>query len=115
MRTQKGISLIVLIVTIIIMIIISGAIIIVLVGNDGITTKAEDAAFRTDITMIKEKVSLKLMNCMMNKTPIEEEFIKVTIEESKKWEAQLKKEIIYWGQYDIGITEITRDYANNQW
>lgn len=46
---------------------------------------------------------------------IEDKFINVTIEEAKKWDTDLKKEIIYWGQYDIGVSEITKEYAKKYW
>lgn len=64
---------------------------------------------------IKEQVDLKKIEYEMYETNIEDKFTNVTVEEAKKWDADLKKEIIYWGQYDIGISEITKEYAKKYW
>lgn len=62
---------------------------------------------------IKEQVDLKLIKSEMLETTIAEKFTNVPVEEALKWDKKLKKEIIYWGQYDIGVSEITKEYAKN--
>ena len=59
---------------------------------------------------IREQVDLKLIETSIDNSAING-FEKVT--DTSGWDVDLKKEIIYWGQVDIGISEITKDYAKN--
>lgn len=63
MRNNKGISLIVLVVTIIVMIIIAGAIIITLTQSN-IISQAEEATFKTQVRAIQDALSLKKANML---------------------------------------------------
>lgn len=78
-------------------------------------TKAVEASFRAEMTKLKEEVEVKVMECEMLEMSIGEVFESVPIAEALKFGADLKKEIIYWGQYDIGVSEITKEYAKNNW
>ena len=59
-RNQKGITLVALVVTIIVIIILSGISINLLLGENGLIIKAQDAKKQQKIAEIKEKISLEL-------------------------------------------------------
>lgn len=102
-----------MIVTIIVVIILAAVIILNLTGENGVITKAREASFRNEMAMVKEQVSIKLQNAKRYDEPMVG-FTKVTEQDgSNKWDSDLKKEIIYWGKVDIGISEITKEYAKN--
>ena len=110
LRKQYGITLIALIVTIIVLLILAGVVISTLTGENGMITKAAEAAFRNEMAAIREQVDLKLIENSIDNSGIEG-FEQVT--DISGWDSDLKKEIIYWGQVDIGVSEITKDYAKN--
>ena len=87
-----------------------GVVILTLTGENGMITKAVEASFRTEMAAIREQVDLKLIENNMSNGVIEG-FEQVT--DTSGWDADLKKEIIYWGQVDLGISELTKDYAKN--
>ena len=60
MRKEKGITLVALVVTIIVLIILAGISINLLLGENGIITKAQEAKKQQKIAEIKEKISLEL-------------------------------------------------------
>lgn len=60
--TPNGITLIALIVTIIILIILAGITINMTVGQSGIITRAEEAAFKTEASRIQEEYNLYVLN-----------------------------------------------------
>ena len=62
---------------------------------------------------VREQMDMKLAQLGIEGKTIEDYFSQPTIEEAVKWDKDLKKEIIYWGQYDLGVTEIKKDYAKN--
>lgn len=102
-----------LIVTIIVVIILAAVIIFSLTGENGVITKAREASFRNEMAMVKEQVSIKLQNSKRYDEPMVG-FTKVTNQDgTNNWDSDLKKEIIYWGKVDIGISEITKEYAKN--
>ena len=59
-RNQKGITLVALVVTIIVLIILAGISINLLLGDNGLITKAKEAKKQQKIAEIKEKISLEL-------------------------------------------------------
>ena len=65
---------------------------------------------------IEEKIQTKKMESQLANQTISDIFTEqVKIEDVKKWKAELKFEIIYWGKYNIGVTTLTREYVKNQW
>ena len=60
MRNQKGVTLVALVVTIIVLIILAGISINLLLGENGLITKAQEAKKQQKIAEIKEKISLEL-------------------------------------------------------
>ena len=60
MKNQKGITLVALVVTIIVLIILAGISINLLLGENGLITKAQDAKKQQKIAEVKEKLSLEL-------------------------------------------------------
>ena len=60
MRNQKGVTLVALVVTIIVLIILAGISINLLLGDNGLITKAKEAKKQQKIAEIKEKISLEL-------------------------------------------------------
>ena len=62
MRRQKGITLIALVITIIVLLILAGVSITMMSGEDGIVTKASDAAQKTDKASEEELESLGKVN-----------------------------------------------------
>lgn len=115
MKSKNGISLIVLIITIIVVIILLGTIILTLNGENGIITKAREASFRSEMSEIKEQIEIKRTQIQLYGKNIQDEFEKVTLDDIKDYDIDLKKEIAYWGKYDIGVSEITKEYAKNNW
>ena len=59
-KSQKGVTLVALIVTIIVLIILAGISINLLLGENGLITKAQEAKKQQKIAEIKEKISLEL-------------------------------------------------------
>ena len=65
---------------------------------------------------IEEQVDIKELKCELENKTISNIFTEqVKIEDMKKWKDELKFEIIYWGQYNIGVTTLTREYVKSQW
>ena len=60
MKNNKGITLVALVVTIIVLIILAGISINLLLGDNGIITKAQDA--KKQQKMLKQKMKQKLQN-----------------------------------------------------
>ena len=60
MRKQenKGITLIVLVITIITLLILAGVSIVMLIGENGILTQAQNAKVLTEISALKEEIDL---------------------------------------------------------
>ena len=57
MRNQRGITLIALVITIIVLLILAGVSIAMLTGENGILTRASDAAFKTAFATARENVA----------------------------------------------------------
>ena len=113
---QFGITLIALAVTIIVMLILAGVTIATLTGEGGIISRAREASFRTEMTEMEEKVNVLNTQVYLEGRVITDIFTEqVKIEDVKKWDDQLKFEVIYWGEYDIGVNTISRKYVKNNW
>ena len=114
MKKKKGISLIVLIITIIVMIILAGATMITLIGDNGIITQAQDAAFREEMLAIREAVNLyNIVSQVNGETEIDLVPLSISDIEDNKLKDTLKLEIAYWGNYDIEVNELTPSYINS--
>lgn len=67
MKKQRGITLIALVITIIILIILAGISINILIGDEGIITRATNAAEEMKIAEGKEKIELKLLDMLADR------------------------------------------------
>ena len=67
MKSQKGITLIALVITIIVLLILAGITIAMLTGKNGILNKATDATDATGQAEAKEAVQLALSTILANK------------------------------------------------
>ena len=97
MRTNKGISLIVLVITIIVMIILAGAIILSL-SNNGIIGKANEAVEKTNINQVRTLAELKWSEAYLD------EKINTDEEYSKAVKNALEQEGIDTSKYVIVTT-----------
>ena len=65
---------------------------------------------------IEEKVKMRNAEVQIDGKSITEMFTEqVKIEDVKKWDDQLKLEIVYWGEYDIGVNTVSRKYVKQNW
>lgn len=64
------------------------------------------------MSMVREIVELSNINIMMG-IPDETIATKITLEDAKKWDMTLKKEIVNWGQYEITVNELSDNYIKN--
>ena len=60
MRSQKGITLIALVITIIVLLILAGVSIAMLTGQNGILTRANDAKEDTAVAEVVERINMEL-------------------------------------------------------
>ena len=110
LKQEKGITLIALVITIIVLLILAGVSIVMLTGDNGIITMSQEASFRTEMSQVREMVDMYLAEKQIDVKETTTKMNQVTIEKAKKWETTLKKEIIYWGNYDIEINKPTDYY-----
>ncbi len=114
LRLKRGITLIALIITIVVMLILVGVSVNVAFNENGLIANARKAAFMEEMMQIKGKIQeqevLERSNKKIKNT-IEKTWKKVKLEEALEWDDDLKKEVIYWGKYKVGISEITKEYA----
>ena len=96
MKTKKGISLIVLVITIIVMIILAGAIILTL-NNSGIINKASEAVEKTNLATVKELAQTKWAEAYLKTDRTQEALEEYVLEE-------LKKAGIDLDEYNIEVT-----------
>ncbi len=66
MRNQRGITLIALVITIIVLLILAGVSIAMLTGDNGILTRANQAAFKTAFATARENVANTINEAMTN-------------------------------------------------
>ena len=110
MKNQKGITLVALVVTIIVLIILAGISINLLLGDNGIITKAKEAKKQQKIAEIKEKISLELASAetdaIIRDESLEEEQLNDII--SKYGTLQDDKDTILTkdDNYEISLKEI---------
>ena len=98
MKSKRGISLIVLIITIIIMIILASSIILTL-SNSGIINRANEAVEKTDLAQVKNLAALKWAEAYLDENITEKEDYKNYIEQG------LRESRINPDDYRIIITE----------
>ena len=112
MINKKGVSLIVLIITIIVMLILAGATMITLIGDNGIITQAQEAAFREEMLAIRETVDIYNITSQVGATTqITLAPILASEIEKENWKNTLKVEIVYWGNYELEINEPVDAYV----
>ena len=110
MKNQKGITLVALVVTIIVLIILAGISINLLLGENGLITKAQDAKKQQKIAEVKEKLSLELASAetdaIIRNESLEEEQLNDIV--SKYGTLQADKDTILTkdDNYEISLKEI---------
>ena len=110
MRKEKGITLVALVVTIIVLIILAGISINLVLGDNGIITKAQEAKKQQKIAEIKEKISLELTSAetdaIIRNESLEEEQLNDIV--SKYGTLQDDKDTILTkdDNYEISLKEI---------
>ena len=110
MKNQKGITLVALVVTIIVLIILAGISINLLLGDNGIITKAQEAKKQQKIAEVKEKISLELASAetdaIIRNESLEEEQLNDIV--SKYGTLQDDKDTILTkdDNYEISLKEI---------
>lgn len=65
MNKNRGITLIALIVTIVVLLILLGATVTMLIGQNGILARTQNAKFTTEISQIKEEWDLEKLSFQM--------------------------------------------------
>ena len=109
-KNQKGVTLVALVVTIIVLIILAGISINLLLGDNGLITKAKEAKKQQKIAEIKEKISLELASAetdaIIRNESLEEEQLNDII--SKYGTLQDDKDTILTkdDNYEISLKEI---------
>ena len=110
MKNQKGVTLVALVVTIIVLIILVGISINLLLGENGLITKAQEAKKQQKIAEIKEKISLELAaaetDAIIRNESLEEEQLNDIV--SKYGTLQDDKDTILTkdDNYEISLKEI---------
>lgn len=114
-KSKSAITLIALVITVIVLLILAGVAVSTLTGENGVITKAIEAAFRSEMAEMRDNVDLVLINCEMYGETVDEKFEQVKFEDAKKWDEYLKLEVIYYGEYDLdyGVTKLSRDYIKS--
>lgn len=69
---NKGITLIILVITIIIMLILAGVVITLAIGNNGLIGKAKEAKEKTNKQTAIEQINLKITNSIIKKYEVEQ-------------------------------------------
>lgn len=64
-------------------------------GGNGLITRAKEAALKTEMSQVREIVDMYLLEKEMNTQETSTKMNEIPIEEAKKWEITLKKEIIH--------------------
>jgi len=60
MKSQKGITLVALVITIIVLLILAGVSISLVVGQNGVLTRSTDAVLKNQVAEVKEKLTMSL-------------------------------------------------------
>lgn len=81
----------------------------ILIGDNGILTKATEASFRQEMSEVREKIDLYLIENQLNANK-EVTFKEINIDDTKNWKDTIKQEIIFWGNYDVDVSEVTTTY-----
>lgn len=115
LQCNEGITLVALVVTIVVLLILAGVSINIVLGENGLIAKAQEASFRTEMATIEETVEMKKLECEMAGITITDNLEVVPITESNNWKAELNYEIITWGSYDLGTNKIDKNYVQKQY
>ena len=66
----------------------------ILIGDNGILTKATEASFRQEMSEVREKIDLYLIENQLNADK-EVTFKEINIDDTKNWKDTIKQEIIF--------------------
>ena len=85
---------------------------ITLIGDNGIITKAQEAAFKEEMLAIKETVNLyNIVSQVGGETEINLVPLSISDIEDNNLKDTLKLEIAYWGNYDIEVNKLTEAFV----
>lgn len=114
MRREKGITLVSLAVTIIVLIILAGVSINLVLGENGIITKAQEAKKKQIIAEAKEKIGMDIVSAQIGAAEIGNQLEKQDIETIISKYGQLQEDgdtiILKDSNYPISLLEI---YTNS--
>ena len=79
-KTEKGITLVALVVTIVVLLILAGVSINLVLGNNGIINKAKEASTKSAESSVKEKLDMTLLEYSMRSGSSLEDFLNAKIE-----------------------------------
>ena len=79
-KSKSAITLIALVITVIVLLILAGVAVSTLTGENGVITKAIEAAFRSEMAEMRDNVDLVLINCEMYGETVDEKFEQVKFE-----------------------------------
>lgn len=66
----------------------------ILIGDNGILTKATEVSFRQEMSEVREKIDLYLIENQLNADK-ELTFKEINIDDTKNWKDTIKQEIIF--------------------
>lgn len=66
----------------------------ILTGDNGILTKSTEASFRQEMSEVREKIDLYLIENQLNANK-EVTFKEINIDDTKNWKDTIKQEIIF--------------------
>jgi len=113
MRKEKGITLVALVVTIIVLILLAGVSVHLVLGNNGIITKAQEAKKKQIISEAKDNIGMEIVSAQIEATETENQLNKQDIETIIAKYGQLQEDgdtiILKDSNYQISLLEIYTD------
>lgn len=113
MRKEKGITLVSLVVTIIVLILLAGVSVHLVLGNNGIITKAQEAKKKQIISEAKDNIGMEIVSAQIEATETENQLNKQDIETIIAKYGQLQEDgdtiILKDSNYQISLLEIYTD------
>ena len=113
MKNQKGITLIALVITIIVLLILAGITIAMLTGENGLLTKANDAAANQKIAEAKDLASMAVAKAYADYVELK---YNTTPPSATAWDKQVTVPTADAGKYSIsgGVITISQHTADNK-
>ena len=112
-KKEKGITLVSLVVTIIVLILLAGVSVHLVLGNNGIITKAQEAKKKQIISEAKDNIGMEIVSAQIEATETENQLNKQDIETIIAKYGQLQEDgdtiILKDSNYQISLLEIYTD------